>query len=342
MAEEVAVELRLPVLVEAEGVVELRDGLLRHERLQKADDRGRVLDVDVEVGAREAEDDRDLVLVAEDGVDLDAPRPVHEREDDGPLPSVAADPPDDVGPLAPEEDGLEEVQRVESGRSPGLAEGALESAGREGRVAREVLPPGGEGMRGERAPHGGLAARAAVERGEEAAGGLHGERRGVEMDELDAVVDADGVEDAARGRVEERLDELGVAARGGEPHEALLHSGPDAGVVDSRAEDPAEVLDGGVERPAVELEALERVPPAGVPVPPREPDRCAARDRGERPRVRLPAGEEALGAGADGVVRGHGRGAALRRPSSAPRRRSSGCRRRGVRPPPRTSRRRDA
>jgi hypothetical protein len=304
VAEEVAVELRLAVLVESEGRVELRDGFLRHERLEEAHERRGVLGVDVEVGAREAEDDGGLVLVAEDGVERDGAGAVQEREDDGALAAFPPHASHEVRTLAAEEDRPEHVERVEGGRAPRRREDPLERARREARVAREVLPPGGERKPRERAPDGGLPAGPPVEGREEPSRARDGQRRGLAADELGAVVDADRVEDAARGRVEERLHELGVPSPRDEGGEARLHPGPDRGIPDAGAEDPSEVADRGVERPPVELEALERVRPHPAPVARGEAYGRPSGDRGELARVRVPCGEEPLGARPAGVVGG--------------------------------------
>ncbi len=66
--QEVAVELRLAVLVVAQGDVELGDRLARHQQLQRAGEPVRRVEVDVEVRAREAEEDADVVLVRQDRV----------------------------------------------------------------------------------------------------------------------------------------------------------------------------------------------------------------------------------------------------------------------------------
>ena len=140
--EEVAVELGLAVLVVPERHVELGDRLPREDRLQEPDDPGRRLDVDVEVRAREAEDDRHVVLVEEDRVDHDPAVRVHEGEDEREEPLAADDPPDDVGPLVPVEDRLEELDEVEGRVAPGRGRGPRPRPGPRARRLPRSRPRG--------------------------------------------------------------------------------------------------------------------------------------------------------------------------------------------------------
>ena len=72
VADHVAVELGLAVLVEADRVVEFRDALLRHQREQEAHVARGDRRIDHEVGARETEDDAGAILVVDHRVDVDA------------------------------------------------------------------------------------------------------------------------------------------------------------------------------------------------------------------------------------------------------------------------------
>ena len=153
VAQEVAVELGLAVLVEPEGGVELADGLLRHERLEERDERRRVLGVHVEVRAREAEDDRGLVLVAEDGVDARrGPCGSGARRRRGAAGRPCATRPTRYAPLLRKKTGRRRSSASKAGAPQACGEDALERARRERRVAREILPARGERERRERAP----------------------------------------------------------------------------------------------------------------------------------------------------------------------------------------------
>ena len=76
VAHQVAVQFGLAVLVEADGVVELGGGLARHDRLEERDQVVRPIDLDVEVGAGEAEHDADFIRGHQRGIDEDAAAPL--------------------------------------------------------------------------------------------------------------------------------------------------------------------------------------------------------------------------------------------------------------------------
>ncbi|OGT93901.1 MAG: hypothetical protein A2083_02065 [Gemmatimonadetes bacterium GWC2_71_9] len=110
MALQVAVELGLAVLVEAERGVELPHRLDRHQRPQERDRFGRPPDLRKEVGAREAEDDAHVGLGEQDRIHRHAPRAVDERQHDRHHPVAAPHAPHQVGALAAVEDRLEHLE----------------------------------------------------------------------------------------------------------------------------------------------------------------------------------------------------------------------------------------
>ena len=102
-AEEVAVELRLAVLVVAQRDVELGDRLAGQQLLQVADELEGRPQVDVEMGAREAEENADVLDVGQHRVDHDAAVPVQQRQHERRGGRSCAQPADQIGALPAEE-----------------------------------------------------------------------------------------------------------------------------------------------------------------------------------------------------------------------------------------------
>ena len=271
MPEEVAVELGLAVLVVAEGDVELGDRLSREDRLQEPDDPGRRLHVDVEVGAGEAEDDRDVVLVEEDGVDRDPAVRVHEGENERQEPLVADDPPDDVRPLVAIEDRLEELDEVEGRVAPGGGERLVDDPAHERGFSVGIRPGDPEGVVVENLPDDG-AGRHGPGVGPHGNGARRG-KAGVapEVDELPLRVDAHRREDLPRDRVEERLRQLEVSVPAHQPGVLPLHRRPEirrpARLAEDLLERPHDAADDvRVERQPLHHVLLDAVPVGGLEV----------------------------------------------------------------------------
>ena len=267
----------------------------------------------MEVRAREAEHDRGLVLVGEDGVHRDAPVAIQEGDDERKCPVSAAHAPDEVGPLAPEEDGPEHLEGIEERRPPGLRERRVELRRAERGIAREVLPARRERDRRERPLEDGPCPGAPVERNEERGRRVERERRGLGRDELGAGIHAHRVEDPAGSRVEEGLGKLEILPVSGEAREECLHRRPQRDIRDALAEERLEIPDRGVEPVAIELEALEGIGPRPVPVALRKARGRPARDLAERARVLLVRAKQPLGAGL-GALLAHRRTTAALRP----------------------------
>ncbi len=98
--EEIPIELGLAELLEADRGVELGLALARHQGTQEIDDRRRHLGIHHEIGAREAEDVRDLVLAGQQAVDIEPARlVVEDGDDEGDLVRAIDRLADDVGAL---------------------------------------------------------------------------------------------------------------------------------------------------------------------------------------------------------------------------------------------------
>ena len=266
--------------------------------------------VDVEVRAREAEDDRGLVLVAEDGVDRDAAALGSGAANTTgrtsvPLPHA----PDEVRALAPEEDGPQEIEGVEVRSSPRPRRGYPRAlASRAPRRARDPPSPRRTGYAASALFTAASRPGRASRRRGSAPGGPSGKGR-----RLAASRTRRGRRrrPCGRSRREAELKKVSASSTsrlpGGErarrrafiPDQTAWSSAPAPRI-------RPQVPEGGVEHPLVELEALECVRAPGAPVARREAHGRAARDRGELPRVRVPGGEEALGARAGRVVGGSG------------------------------------
>ena len=209
----------------------------------------------------------------------------------------AAHAPDEVGPLAPEEDGPEHFEGIEKGRPPGLFQRRVELRRAERGIAGEIFPARGERDRRERPLEDALCPGAPVERDEERGRRVERERRGLGRDELGAGIHAHRVEDPAGSRVEEGLGELEILPAGGKPSEESLHFHPERHIRDALSEEGLEVPDRGIEPLAIELEALEGIGPRPVPITLREARWRPARDLAEGARVLLVGAEQPRGAG---------------------------------------------
>ena len=126
VGEEVAVEEVLAVLLQAERAVELVARLARHQAAQELHVGARHLHVDHEVGAREAEDDQQLVLAEQRRVDDEPARlAVQQRQAHRDL-GVAVDHlGDDIGALVAEEERTQHLD-LEVGAQQPLADGQLQ------------------------------------------------------------------------------------------------------------------------------------------------------------------------------------------------------------------------
>ena len=283
VGEEGAVELRLAVLVVADRVVELGDGLARHERAEEGDELARSVGVDEEVRAREAEDDRDLVLGQEHGVRRDPAARVGEGDHDrvaAPAPAPRA--PDDVGALVAEEE--------RAGGLEGLDRGGVlrvELARDEGGVAAQVLVAAAEAVVVEKPGHeaGGVLPAPADPDDRVEAGGQR--LRGGGVHELDRGVDALGREHAAGDGVEERLRQVHVRPPGKAARVDLVGRPPQGPLVEAVPQPPPQAIEGLGQAGAVEVEALGRVPLHREPVPGLEVRPCPRRERPEALAVRL-------------------------------------------------------
>ena len=109
MTHEGAVEDGLAVLVVADGGPELVLALDRHDRGEEADDRRRMLEVGVEVGAGEAEDGARLIGAGEHRIERHTVGLVGEGEHQRHQPAGGAEPADDVRTLVAIEDAGEDL-----------------------------------------------------------------------------------------------------------------------------------------------------------------------------------------------------------------------------------------
>ena len=290
------------MLVEAERDVELGDPLLRDERREERDELARALDLDVEVGAREAEDDRDVLGGEEDGIQDDAALAVDEREHERRREPAAPQPADEVGPLPAVEDRLHHLDGLDGLAVVELAQVRVELDRGDAHVALLILVRHGERERAEDGPEERLrrhlAAIARVHRDRPLP-----DRRPVRGEELDRRVDADRHEHAARDRVEERLGDLAIRPGLDARLVQLLHGAPERVIVRRAAELRAHRPHAGVHEPIAQVEPLARVGLAGGPVLRLEPPARTAGDPGPLVPVRLEARRDRAGARRGDVVR---------------------------------------
>jgi hypothetical protein len=203
------------VLVVADGDVEFRHRLERHDALEKTDHIAGHIRLHVEIAAGEAEDDAGIVFAEQRRVDDDAaPRfiaQVEQRQDDGQDAVAFADAPHQVGAFVAIEDRLEHLHCVEVGRIPQTGEVAFHLARHAAGVAVEIVVGHGKAIvEQDRLDHSLQAAHLGV-----AAQHLHGaggDGRGAKPDKFQRRVDAHRDQDAPGCRVEEGLRQFHVPA----------------------------------------------------------------------------------------------------------------------------------
>jgi hypothetical protein len=215
VVEQVAVEQVLAVLLQADGAVELAARLPGHQAAQELHGGRGHLDVDHEVGAREAEQHQQIVLAEQHGVDDQfAACTMQDGQRERRLVEAVDDLADHVGALVAEEQRGDHLH-LEIGAPARAAHLPVHRGGHMGSVARRVLEGGPELEVGDDAAEGlaelaGLRVVGAVGR---LGGGL------VVLDVLGAdgrtheqevVVEVAVVQDARAHRVEEGLGQLGL------------------------------------------------------------------------------------------------------------------------------------
>ena len=297
--QQVAIQLGLAVLVEAERGPQLVQPLARQDRVQEVDERHWPLHLDHEVGAGEAEHARGVVLVDERRVGHQPVGTVQKGQDQRPPAAAGPQPPDHVGPLVAVEERrqhlrLERAARVGSGRPLDhlrhRAHVRLERAPR--RRETVALEDATDQLAGVRVDEGDVQRRL----------GLGGSGVEVRVDELDAGVDADGGEHPPCDRVEKRLGERAVGAARDAGGEGLLDRSPQLPVAEAWAELLPQLGDRGVGGLAVQAEPLDRVRLRAVPVARLEAGRRPAGDVVEALAKRRPLQGQELG-GAPGHTR---------------------------------------
>ncbi len=310
VAEKVAVELGLAVLVEAERGVQLADGLSRHEGLEEGDERRGPRALHVEVRTREAEHDRGLVLVGEDGVHRDSPVAVQEGDDERTASGLrgararGGKPPCSgrrrAGAFrgnrkeAPPQARVSAASSFAAARAAsharssqpaanGTAASALSS------IARVPALPSNETRNAAAVSRGSAGASDDTNSARESTPTVWKIRRDAELKKVSA--------SSRSCRSAARRAKRAFIAR------------PQHDVRDALAEERLEIADRGVEPAAIELEALEGIGPRPVPVALREAPGRPPRDLAERACVLLVRAKQPLGAGA-GALLSHRRTAA--------------------------------
>ena len=283
VAEQLAIALGLALLGAPEHRVQLAHRFARQDGLQEHDRLADVRQVDVEVRAREAEQDADGGLVHHDRVDQHAALGVLQREDERQHPTLAGNAADEVSARHLKERRAHQLDLLDLQRRARCIRILLalraHFVGDDPHAAIEVEIRRAEAEVGEHFLEQQLE-RAAIA----VDGGL--DRRGdrahriqVERDELDRGVDADRAEGAARDGVEEGLVELQVRQLVDQLGKAALDAAPERALGRILAAEPlAHVRDGAIDALVVELDTLDRIALAAAPVALLEALRRAPRD----------------------------------------------------------------
>ena len=281
MPDEFPVAFGLALLGPAEHRKNLADRLPRHQVLEEEGRLDHPLQVDVEVGAGKPEQDRHVVLGHEHRVDEDSGLAVLERYDERHGPVAADDPANQIGAADLVEDGSDQLDAQHGAAFTDAFSMAVYRARYLAHAAIEVTPGRLVRYRGqqfleqqlERAAIG--VAQALDRRGHP------GERVEIQRDKLDFRGDAHRAEEAARQGVEESLAELRVGHHGDACRKPLLDGDPELATERVIAEFQAQRRHFRIDVLGVQLDSLDSIALAAVPVAGIEPTRCPARHRAE-------------------------------------------------------------
>ena len=259
VAEDLAEALGLALLGAAEDGEQLGYGLQRNDRVQEQDGLADALEIHVEVGAREAEEDRDVGDREHDRIHQHAERRVAERDRERHRPAVAAQAADHVGAAHLVEDRPDHLDLAQRACLADALEAMLDVRRDVADASLEVAPGRAEAVVGKQL------LEQQVERA--AVGVALGHRRRaraaqrVELqgEELDVRIDADRAEQAPGDRAEESLQELRVGVGGDAARVVRLDLVPERGVERRLAEAPPDFRDGLVDHRRIELEPLDDV-----------------------------------------------------------------------------------
>ncbi len=202
--------LGLALLGATEHREQLGHRLVRQHRAQEQHGLADALEVHVEIGAREAEQDCDIALAEHDGIDQHAAPGIAERERERQHPALAQDPAHDVGPAHLVEDGPDDLDLAQRALLADLLQAQLQVGRDMADAALEIPPRRAEPevrkqFLEQQLDRTAIAVAVRADLRVDAA-----QRIDVEREELDRRIDADGVEQPPRDRVEEGLQEFRV------------------------------------------------------------------------------------------------------------------------------------
>ena len=290
MAHQLAVALGLALTGTTQHREELREGLAGQQLPQEHHGFHHTLDVDMEIGSREPEHDAGVVLIEHHRIHRQPRLGVLQGEHERQRPLDGVEPPDEIRAGALEEDRLEHLERTHAcigvdaapaqiGRDVLLdvPYAALEVDPRalQRDVIEQVLDQ-----------HADITAVAVETRLGVAACAL--ERIEVDRRELDALIDADRAEQPPRNGAEEGPCERRVRQSRAALQEPIPQQTPQITVGRLATEHRAHLGDGAIDPKIVEIDALDRVLLAAVPVAGLETRLRSPSDRAE---VRVVPGE---------------------------------------------------
>ena len=290
MAYQVAVAFGLALTGTTQHREELREGLAGQQLPQEHHGFHHALDVDVEVGSREPEHDAGVVLIEHHRVDRQSRLGVLQREHERQCSLDGIEPPDEIRAGALEEDRLEHLERTHAciGVDAAPAQIGRDVLRDVPYAALEVDPRALQRDVIEQVldQHADITAVAVETRLGVAACAL--ERVEVDRCELDALIDADRAEEPPRNGAEERPCERRVGQPGAALQEPITQQTPQIAVGGLVAVRRAHLGDGAIDPEIVEIDALDRVLLAAVPVAGLE---TRLRSPGDRAEVRVVPGE---------------------------------------------------
>ena len=290
MAHQLAVALGLALPGTPQHREELREGLAGQQLPQEHHGFHHALDVDMEIGSREPEHDAGVVLIEHHRIHRQPGLGVLQREHERQRPLDGIESPDEVCAGALEEDRLEHLERPHArvGVDVPTAQIRRDVLCDMPHAALKVYPGALQRDVIEQVldQHADITAVAVATRLGVAACAL--ERIEVDRRELDALIDAHRAEQPARNRAEEGPCERRVGQSRAALQESISQQAPESAIGGVVTESRSHPGDGTIDPEIVEVDALDRVLLAAMPVTRLE---TRLRTPGDRAEIRVVPGE---------------------------------------------------
>ena len=209
VSHEVAIQLGLAVLAEADRGVELRAPTVGHETVQELHEGLWMGHLDEEGGARIREENRDVFRLEQHGPDVEAAAVMANRQHERDRLTTDPHAPHDVCPRTPVEHRIDHINPLRGTVHPSIGKRPVDCGGGQGTVGPEMAPAGMEPAVADDVAHQIFGRGRHLVAANPAGNPRHRTNR-LRFQELDRGIDTLGVKDAPSHRVEERLGNLQV------------------------------------------------------------------------------------------------------------------------------------